>query len=611
MKRNKISLANKVLLFTITFTVFLFTVIILIFYLGGKKYIKNEEIKSIKFYTKLIDLSLKEEIKNSKIELNGLADQLYGTVRVPGNGFSTQQKQIVNNFFIGYPLKYSRIWFLDLRNNYVMEAKPVRVFGGEIETDFMSGPIENVDDKILKYLDKNHSKQDTTFYPDKIITNKNLYILINNKNNLIVAARLRYDYLFNKFIEHASLPVKISLALVDYSGNIVYSTQNRISGQLINTALPNLSGSFEEFLKNKNAQYFFHPDEITFFKSLDNLGLILLFQDNLSAQHSSLNQLAKYALLFSLLMFVIVFAVTKILTRQLGESVNTITDVAKRVGNGDLNQKINIKRDDEIGFLIDTFNNMIVDLKKNYQALKITNEELESKIEELVRTKNELSKKEKLAIIGETVSNISHEIQNKISGISVWVQNLEYQLTSDETSKMYINEIKNALNSFLEMLRNFKKFYRMPALERKKIDVQRLLETVTTNCSAEIRKKKLKLDVVYGDGIKPLLGDEKLLEEVFINLLINAINFSPEGELLEIRAWQNETNIIVRIIDRGRGIKPEDREKIFQPFYTTKQDGSGLGLAIVRNIVDAHHGEIKVKSGKNAGACFEVLLPVQ
>ncbi len=114
-------------------------------------------------------------------------------------------------------------------------------------------------------------------------------------------------------------------------------------------------------------------------------------------------------------------------TNKISKSLNEISKVSTLVGIGNFKNKINIYRNDELGLLIESFNQMVDNLKESYEKLNITNKELESKIAELVKTKNELTKKEKLALIGETISKISHEIQNKISGVSVWVQNLEMQ----------------------------------------------------------------------------------------------------------------------------------------------------------------------------------------
>ncbi|GBD91948.1 sensor protein ZraS [bacterium BMS3Abin04] len=608
---SKITLAKKILLIIIALTLTLLFVAIIIFYVGGERYISAEGKKTLKFYSNLINISFKEELKNSSIELRGLVNQIsYGNNLRIGN-LSDEQKQNIKSYILSYPYKYSKLLFFKNRTEDIFSAAPIKVFSGEVKISFDILKPTQVSKEIQKFLTIPKSNIDTVFIPDKNFTNQFLNILITgkNKNAINVLALLRDDYMFNKFVNHLSLPPNVSLTFIDHDGNIYFSTDKKIVNQNIKIGIPEVSESFSDFLEHSETKFYSASNGINLFTNLKKLGLIILFQNDLTMQYESLNKLLGYVLLFSFIIFLIVFGLTKMLTRQLGMSLNQITDVALKVGHGDLEQQIDIKRDDEIGLLIDTFNAMIVKLKKNYEALNITNKELEEKIEELVKTRNELSKKEKLAIIGETVSKISHEIQNKISGISIWIQNLEYQLQSDETSKMYIAEIKTALNSFLEMLMNFKKFYRTPVLELGNIDLNDLIKNILKNYSTAFDSKKIELKLSLQPGLPKIIADKKQIEEAFINLVINAIYYSPEGKPLKINTIVENEFVKIQIIDYGPGLDMEIKDKIFQPFFTTKADGSGLGLAIVYNIVSAHNGKMNVCNKENAGACFEIFLP--
>jgi signal transduction histidine kinase len=283
--------------------------------------------------------------------------------------------------------------------------------------------------------------------------------------------------------------------------------------------------------------------------------------------------------------------------------------VAKFVAIGDFSKKIELKRNDEIGILIDSFNDMINKLDLNYKELTLLNKQLENKIQELIQTKTELSQKQRLALVGETISKISHEIQNKISGISIWVQNLEFQLKNDETAKIYLGEIKEALKSFQDKLVNFKKFYRQPQLNKQKIELNSFIDNILNRYLLEINSKELVIKKIYGNNIPLLCGDKEQLEEVILNLLINALYYSPEKGTLEVRTYLSDDNICLSISDEGPGIKQEDLDKILQPFFTTKSSGSGLGLAIVNNIVSAHNGVLKYFNKKSGGSSFEIFLP--
>ncbi len=609
---KKVSLATKILLIIVTLTLSLLFVTIVTFYIGGKRYITAEGKKTLEFYSKVINNSLEEEIKNSTIELTGLTNQITVENNFRLDKLNGEQKQIIRNYLLSYPFKYSEIFFFREKQKQILSVVPVKVFSGDIKISFKIQKISQLSKEVQKFLGNSELINNNVLIPGKNFTNQFLYLLVgNNKpNNTYIVALLRYDYLFNKFIKHFALPNNITLTFLNRDGNIFYSTDKQLINQNVKISIPEASKHFFGFIKQNSDEFYPFGKGTILFTKLDNLGLTILLQNDLTFQRKALNRLTGYALLFSLLVFLVVFGLTKMFTHKLEISLNQITEVTAKVGRGDLEQKINIKRDDEIGLLINTFNEMVVKLKKNYEALNITNKELEEKIEELIETKNELSKKEKLAIIGETVSKISHEIQNKISGISIWVQNLEYQLNQDETSKVYMDEIKTALNSFLEMLMNFKKFYRSPALELEEFDINKLLLNVLSNFSSEIKSKKISLIQNFDTALPKINADKKQIEEVLINLLINSIFYSPEESPLQLNTSMENGFVKIQIVDYGTGIDLKIREKIFQPFFTTKADGSGLGLAIVQNIVLAHNGKINVCNKTNAGACFEIYLPV-
>ncbi len=610
---NKITLANKILLIIISLTLALLFVTLIIFYLGGERFIGNEGKRTLTFYSNLINISLEEEIKNTSIELQGLVNQLSSINNLQVNNFNNEQRQNIENYILSYPYKYLTNYFYNPSKKKILSVSPVKVFSGEVKTSFEIKKYSQLNGEIQTMLDDSGNLKNKVLIPGKNFTNQFLYFLISSSKKsggIIVLATLRDDYLFNKFMRHLSLPSNVSLTFIDRNGDIFFSTNKNIVNQNIRIGINEVAEKFSGFINQKGPKFYSTGNGPILFANLEKLGLIVLLQNDLTKQFESLNKFAGYILIFSFIIFLIVFGLTKMLTRPFASSLNKITDVAVKVGHGDLEQQIQIKRQDEIGLLIDTFNKMIVKLKKNYEALNITNKKLEEKIDELVKTKNELSKKEKLAIIGETVSKISHEIQNKISGISIWVQNLEYQLRSDETSKMYVNEIKTALNSFLEMLMNFKKFYRSPVLEKENLEINALIKNVLKNYSTAISSKQVKLKLNLQTGLPNIVADKKQMEEAIINLLVNAIYYSPEGEPLQINTSVENGFIKIQIIDYGPGLNINLKEKIFQPFFTTKSDGSGLGLAIVHNIVLAHAGKLNVCNKENAGACFEILLPV-
>ena len=322
-----------------------------------------------------------------------------------------------------------------------------------------------------------------------------------------------------------------------------------------------------------------------------------------------LNRQIFRAVLFAGLIFLITGIFGQIQLIRMTRSLAEVTRVSNQVAAGDFSQKIKISRRDELGALIDSFNKMVDQLDESYGKLNRANVELANNIAELRRTRAELSRKERLALIGETISKISHEIQNKIGGVSIWVQNLE--AIADENSRFYLNEMKQALNSFMKMLVNFKKFYREPQLNRTPVNMKDLMQKIIFGFSTEMEAKKVKVKTEWEDKAGPMMLDAEQMKEVIENILMNAIYFSPSGGTIRVICRHRNGISRIAISDEGPGVSPEQLENIFQPFFTTKSSGSGLGLAISYNIVRAHGGKIYYESPPEGGARFVIELPAQ
>jgi signal transduction histidine kinase len=206
------------------------------------------------------------------------------------------------------------------------------------------------------------------------------------------------------------------------------------------------------------------------------------------------------------------------------------------------------------------------------------------------------------------MSKTSHEIQNKIGGISVWVQNLERCGAKDETSAECIQELKSALASSQDMLLHFKRFYRQPPLQIAEIHASELIDLALARVVSDLQSKGLKIIREDGEKQIPIRIDLSQMCDAVVNILLNAIHFSPDHGTLTLGFHRNGKHVVFSFSDQGPGLNATD--KLFQPFYTTMPMGSGLGLAIARNIVIAHSGRIRGYNRAEGGACFEIHLPL-
>ena len=162
---------------------------------------------------------------------------------------------------------------------------------------------------------------------------------------------------------------------------------------------------------------------------------------------------------------------------------------------------------------------------------------------------------------------------------------------------------------------DLKTFSREAQDPHRPVDVKRVLDSTLNLAAGEIRHRA-RLVKEYGQDVPPVRGSESRLGQVFLNLLLNAAQAitggSPQENTITVRAWAEGGRVVAEIRDTGEGIPPENLERIFDPFFSTRPVGvgTGLGLAICHGIISAMHGDITVESTPGQGTCFRVLLPV-
>lgn len=595
MKKPK-KIASKLLFYMFSISFFLILGSFVVFYLYGKSYLKETAQKELVLYSQLFNQSANSYL----IEyINKVDASLFETKT---NFTSTPKEQVISNkIFSGNENSIEKIFLYDEEKGKAYISSVVKVFGGE--------HIFNIDTLSVEKYEKKYNSVNLFFNVKSGVklgtfTYQNLveYYLSKRYENYSILIKLNGVNLFENITDGIYHPAGIEFNLINENNIVQFSTNKFWVNQKINKYLS--SEQLEEgFFQEGNLNFVCVQSENRIFESS------LIITSNISNLYERFTSIIYKLLVYSILIFLIISIASIIYVRKVSKSLTIVTDVAKSVGEGDFSNKIKIARNDEIGLLISSFNKMVDSLKESHSQLNLTNDELEQKINELIKTKNELTKKEKLALIGETISKISHEIQNKISGVSVWVQNLEMQPNLDPNLIMYVNEIKDSLNSFVEMLLNFKKFYRKPYLEKEEILISALLKDVLNNYCADVEAKKIKIELLL-ENDQIILADRSLLEEVIINLIVNAIFFTPENGKITISNKYKKLHMKMTISDNGSGISEENIENIFHPFFTTKSSGSGLGLAISKNIIEAHNGKIYVRIKENEGTEFTFTLPI-
>lgn len=218
---------------------------------------------------------------------------------------------------------------------------------------------------------------------------------------------------------------------------------------------------------------------------------------------------------------------------------------------------------------------------------------------------------ERVELLSRLTSSIAHEIKNPLTGISAGIQYLARKLqpgvTEEETVEFILTEI-NRLSRIIDDLYSVSK---QPTLIFMETDVGEIINKSLLCLSEEILKKEIATEVALDEDAPPIKADPDRLQQVFINIIKNAIEACGTGGSVGIRMECSGHDIKIEFTDDGCGIPLDEVDRIFEPFHSGKAGGTGLGLYLSRNIMDRHRGTIEVSPGKDGGTVFKVTLPIR
>jgi two-component system nitrogen regulation sensor histidine kinase NtrY len=269
---------------------------------------------------------------------------------------------------------------------------------------------------------------------------------------------------------------------------------------------------------------------------------------------------------------------------------------AQDVAGGNWNAQVEVSGGDEIGQLAESFNRMTT---------------------ELLNQKERLVQAERVAAWRELARRLAHELKNPLFPLQLTVENLLRAKQSSpelfeevfrESSATMLAEISNLKT----IIGRFSEFSKMPQPQLQRVQVNEMVHGVVQLFQAQLQAPghppidcKLDLD----ESGEPIAADPELLHRALSNLMLNAMDAMPQGGTLTLRTRRNDGKVRIEIADTGSGLTPEECERIFTPYYTSKQNGIGLGLAIVQSVVSDHGGTISVRSEPGQGTTFLIELP--
>lgn len=242
--------------------------------------------------------------------------------------------------------------------------------------------------------------------------------------------------------------------------------------------------------------------------------------------------------------------------------------------------------------------------------------EQNERLEQIVAERTQqLTKWERLAAVGSMAAKVAHEIRNPLSSISLNTELLSDELESYENSDTreasgLLQSILSELDRLGRLVEEYIRFARMPLLNLDKVDLRELVDAVVKFSAPELERAGIAIEVVAGDPAPLLFLDRDQLRHALLNLLRNSQEAMPEGGKITIQILEDaDGSVEVVVLDTGAGIDPENLERVFDPFYTTKDTGTGLGLAFVQQVVSEHGGRVSCMSQPGRGAAFRIVFP--
>lgn len=375
------------------------------------------------------------------------------------------------------------------------------------------------------------------------------------------------------------------ILFLDNSGKVLVDSYGIYNEEILN------NNEIRNTIKNKNSNigyYNYNKKKmmmITFPIIVEkDIEYIILFSTYVEEIKDNVKNFSKLVIMISLIISLFFTTLSFFTSKKIVGPIRTLTLASEKIQKGDLDTKVSIAREDEIGLLAATFNNMSDELykidcnRKNF------------------------------------VSSVSHEFKTPLAAIRVLIESLDEE-DDKETYIEYMNDIYEETNRLSTMVNSLLSLTRVDEikLEKESIDLKaeindiyKLLRPIATGKNIELQNLCMNNFIIE--------GDKNCIKEIFINLVDNAIKYGNQNGLVKVETIIDENRKILRVIDNGKGINKKDLPCIFDNFYTADKSrsfenkGSGIGLHIVKKLVKLHGWEISVKSTLGEGTIFEIKI---
>lgn len=311
-----------------------------------------------------------------------------------------------------------------------------------------------------------------------------------------------------------------------------------------------------------------------------------------------LRRLGSVSLLMVLLFSSALVAAAVMVAREIVDPVRRLAIAARRVAAGDLSVRLPVRGHDEVAELGHAFNDMTAELA-----------DATGRVREMHQ--REIERASQLATVGELASGLAHEIKNPVIGITNGLDLVRRQLAGNTSLEPIMEEMARQLARIDTTVHDLLAFARPAAPQFGRLIANEVIARAVRLIIPAAERAQVHIETLPDPQGPHFQGDEGLVHQALVNVLMNALQATPAGGTIRLVARPDADHLAFEVSDTGRGIPPESLPNIFRPFFTTRHTGTGLGLSITRGIVERHGGTVMVQSTVGVGTTITLRFPVR
>ena len=346
-----------------------------------------------------------------------------------------------------------------------------------------------------------------------------------------------------------------------------------------------------------------HVSRIEFPVQTDKGTRTVIVVVSLQRLSQAVSDVGRLRLLVTAVIGLLSLLITAYFSSRFTRPVTELARAAQRVTDGDLEFQVNAAQRNEVGTLSRTFNEMIVELRRNRDL------------------EDQLQRAERSAVVGRLASGIAHEIRNPLNFMNLSIDHLQARFIAPPRSNQEAESVRHEAANILGLIKDeigrlnrlvsdFLTYGRPSKLKRKEINARSFLEELIGLVGTQAEQQGVRIHLhTPPPGEAQFEADAEQIKTCFSNLIINAVQAMPEGGELNIAVANHDDVLRFEVRDTGGGIEADPLEQIFEPYYSTKETGIGLGLPLTKKLIEDHGGTIHVSSEAGLGTTFTVTLP--